>query len=363
MKRYGVGIIGLQPGASWAAAAHLPALRALADDFAIVGVANSSAGSAEAAVAACDAGRAFADAAALVAAPDVDIVAVTVKVPHHHALVAMAIAAGKHVYCEWPLGNGLAEAEDLAAQADAAGVLGVIGTQARLAPAIVAAGRMVAEGYLGELLSTTLVATGLSWGPVLEPRNAYLADRANGATMLTIPFGHTMAAVRDVLGPVAELSATLATRRPVVRNGDMGAEIAMDAPDQVLVQGVLAGGAPIAIHYRGGTPGGTGLLWEIEGTAGTIRVSGPGGHSQLVPLTLSAGRTGEALTEVDVAEHDGLPADPVAGNVARVYRAMAADLRDGTRTAPRFADAVPLHRLIAAVEAADASGRRTAVPG
>jgi hypothetical protein len=36
---------------------------------------------------------------------------------------------------------------------------------------------------------------------------------------------------------------------------------------------------------------------------------------------------------------------------------MAADLRNGTRTAPSFADAVELHRLIAAIELADDTGR------
>jgi len=41
-----------------------------------------------------------------------------------------AIGAGKHVYCEWPLGNGLAEAEEMAALARTKGVLGVVGTQA-----------------------------------------------------------------------------------------------------------------------------------------------------------------------------------------------------------------------------------------
>lgn len=58
--------------------------------------------------------RAFCDVEDLLNAPEVDIVTVTTKVPHHFELVQAAIAAGKHVYCEWPLGNGLEEAERLA---------------------------------------------------------------------------------------------------------------------------------------------------------------------------------------------------------------------------------------------------------
>ena len=60
-QKFRVGIVGLQPGRSWAAVAHLPALRHLSDDFEIVGVANSSQASAQAAAAACGIPRAFAD--------------------------------------------------------------------------------------------------------------------------------------------------------------------------------------------------------------------------------------------------------------------------------------------------------------
>src|SRR5690349_17931423 len=82
-RRFKVGIVGLQPGRSWAARAHVPALRALADRFEIAGVANTSKASAEAAAAAMGIPRAYDNVAALVADPEVDIVAVTVKVPHH----------------------------------------------------------------------------------------------------------------------------------------------------------------------------------------------------------------------------------------------------------------------------------------
>jgi predicted dehydrogenase len=37
--------------------------------------------------------------------PGIDVGAVTVKVPHHREFVSAALAAGKAVYCEWPLGE------------------------------------------------------------------------------------------------------------------------------------------------------------------------------------------------------------------------------------------------------------------
>ncbi len=365
-RRFRVGIVGLQPGRSWAARAHVPALRALSDEYEIVGVANSNRASAEAAASACDLPHAFADVAELVASPEIDIVVVAVKVPHHLQIVKAAVGAGKHVFCEWPLGNGLVEAEEMAALVRAKGVLGVIGTQARVAPEIEYLRRLIAGGFVGEVLSATLTARGRGWGGSIESTatGAYLLDRANGATMLTIPFGHTLAALRDVLGDITELSAVIANRRHAVHALDTGKTLPMDAPDQILVTGLLAGGAPLSIHYRGGEArGAAGLVWEINGSEGDIKVTGPSGHAQMVQLRLKGGRGDERTLrplEVPVSYRAGWPGDVVPGNVARVYARMAADLRQGTRTAPSFDDAVGLHRLLAAIEAAADSGRRVA---
>ena len=41
----------------------------------------------------------------LLANPDIDVAAVAVKLPTHHELTKNIIAAGKHVYTEWPLGQ------------------------------------------------------------------------------------------------------------------------------------------------------------------------------------------------------------------------------------------------------------------
>ena len=44
--RFGVGIVGVEPGRSWAARGHIPALRSLSETFEIIGVANTSKASA-----------------------------------------------------------------------------------------------------------------------------------------------------------------------------------------------------------------------------------------------------------------------------------------------------------------------------
>ncbi|MBD7939971.1 Gfo/Idh/MocA family protein [Brevundimonas guildfordensis] len=348
-----VGFIGLNPGIHWAATAHIPALKALPDAYEVVGVANTSVGSARKAANAFGLPHAFENAQALVNSPEVDLVVVTVKVPHHHELVTAALNAGKHVYCEWPLGNGLAEARELADLADAKGAVAAIGTQMRVAPEVEYLRQLIADGYVGEVLSTTLVGSGGEWGGQTDAAHAYLYDKANGATVLTIPLGHTLAGMREVLGDFGDLSARLINRRGATHVSDTGETIPATSPDQVLVQGALESGAAVSIHYRGGMSRGTNLLWEINGTEGDIQVTGATGHSQIVQLSIR-GANGDA-TELapltpPASAYEGWPDNSLTRNVARLYALVAQDIRSGTRAAPSFRDAVALHGTIDAIE-------------
>src|SRR5204862_1044676 len=185
----------------------------LSDDFEITALSTTRRESADTAGKLFDVPDVFDNHHQLVNSPEVDVVAVTVKVPYHLELATAALEAGKAVYCEWPLGNGLHEAETLAALATNQAVLAVAGLQARSAPAVAYVRDLVEKGYVGEILSTTLVGSGMGWGPTVEPFNAYLNDKRNGATMLSIAVGHTADALCYCLGEVRELSATMAMRR------------------------------------------------------------------------------------------------------------------------------------------------------
>src|SRR5438034_4820655 len=150
----GVGIIGVSPARGWAATAHIPALRAL-PNYEIRAISAHGAGSARAAGEAFGVSAAFSDHEQLVTQPDIDMVAVTVKVPHHRELVTAALAAGKAVYCEWPLGRDLDDARAMAALAAERGIRTVVGLQGRQAPAIGFVRELLRDGYVGEVLSTT----------------------------------------------------------------------------------------------------------------------------------------------------------------------------------------------------------------
>src|SRR4030088_2946603 len=131
----GVGIVGVSPVRGWAATAHIPALRAL-PNYEIRALSAHSAESAREAGEVFGISAVFSDHEQLVSQSDIDVVVVTVKAPHHRELVSAALAAGKAVYCEWPLGRDLDEAGAMAALAAEKQVRTIVGLQARQAPAI-----------------------------------------------------------------------------------------------------------------------------------------------------------------------------------------------------------------------------------
>src|SRR5881409_4093951 len=360
-KRIRVGIIGANPDHGWAAQAHIPALKSLSDDFEITALSTSRRESADAASKLFGVPVAFDNHQSLVNRADVDVVAITVKVPYHLELATAALNAGKAVYCEWPLGNGLKEAETLAALAKQKGVLAVAGLQARSAPSVAYVRDLVKQRYVGEVLSTTLIGSGMGWGPTVEPYNSYLNDKKNGATMLSIGLGHAAEALCHCLGEVRELSATTTMRRKSFTVVGTGESKPMAADDQVSVSGLLEGGAAFSIHYRGGSSRGTNLLWEINGTEGDLQLTADGGQAQIFEMTVRGGKGAQTSLEILPVpeEYRWAPPQPGPGtNVAQAYARFARDYREGTHYCPTFDDAVTRHRMLNAIETAAATGQR-----
>jgi predicted dehydrogenase len=366
-KRFRVGIVGLSAERGWATTAHIPALRALSDVFELAGVANTSLASAQAAAAAYDIPRAFENVAELVASPDIDVVVVTVKVPYHREVVAAALDAGKKVYCEWPLGNGLAEAAELARLASETKVPAVIGTQAIASPEVQFIRQLVADGYIGDVLSSTYISAGVSWGEYIPPGDAYAMDSRNGATLLSVIGGHAISAVQAVLGPIREVDAVLSQRRQMVSIVETGESVPLKSPDHVMINAVLQSGAPLSLQLRAGLPRGIRLLWEINGTEGDLRITAAVEQAPVVnisPLRVEAGRKGQdGYVELEIPQsyYFGLEDAVVARNVAGIYRLMADDLRFGTHAAPNFDDALVIHKVLSAIEQSDQTGRRVQV--
>src|SRR5438105_3092086 len=359
----GVGIVGVSPVRGWAATAHIPALRAL-PNYQIRALSAHNAEFARAAGEVCGVSAVFSDHEQLVAQPDIDVVAVTVKAPHHRAHVSAALAAGKAVYCEWPLGRDLDDARAMAALAAKQGVHTVVGLQARQAPAIEFVQQLLRDGYVGEVLSTTMVGLSIP-GDVVVQANGYMLDKTNGANLLTVPVGHSLDILNYVLGEFADLSAVSDLRRPLITIEETGEQIVKSAADQIAVIGTLRSGATASVHIREAVAGGTGFLWEINGTDGTLRITAAAAVPGIFPLTVAGAQGHNEPAELVIPAAlkqkwptlTGLEGAP-AFNVGRVYAAFAADIDNGTHTVPDFADGVRRHEVIAAIERSAASGER-----
>ncbi|MDR0285644.1 MAG: Gfo/Idh/MocA family oxidoreductase [Propionibacteriaceae bacterium] len=91
---------------------------------------------------------------ALIARDDVDLIDICTPGDSHAEIAIAALAAGKHVLCEKPLANTVAEAEamaEAAAEAAKRGVYAMVGFTNRRVPAIALARRMIEAGRLGAI--------------------------------------------------------------------------------------------------------------------------------------------------------------------------------------------------------------------
>jgi predicted dehydrogenase len=357
-----VGVVGANPDHSWASYTHLPALQAL-PQFDLKAVSTTRRETADRAAQRFGASLAFDDAFDLVTHPGIDVVTVAVKVPQHRELVLAALQAGKHVYCEWPLGNGLEQSVELAEAARQQRVHTTVGLQGRASPWIDAIRNMVADGKLGRILSTSVVASGHVFGPNTTSGSAYTLDRRNGATLLTMSFAHLLDAVLHTLGEADELSSLLATQRREIHLTDTDETALLLAADQILVNGVLASGAVASLHMRGGLSRGTNLLWEINGSEGDLVVTADTPFPHFGPLRLKLG-SGAASTLEEVLVADDVPDVPSslkggpAYNIACLYARFARDIQEDIYLCPGFDEAVYRHGTLDAIEKASAEGRR-----
>jgi predicted dehydrogenase len=187
-ERIRVGIIGANVRYGWGRDAHIPALSAL-PEFEITAVCTSRQETADETAKHFGIPHAFADPYKMVQHPDVDLVSICVRVPFHHQLGIAALNAGKHLYCEWPLAATTEQAQQMRDLAVRKGVRHMVGLQARGAREFNRVRDLVAEGYVGKVLSCTMIVTTPTWGADFTLDWAYMADRSNGNTLMTSPGG------------------------------------------------------------------------------------------------------------------------------------------------------------------------------
>jgi len=370
-KKLRIGIIGGSVNNGWARTTHIPAVQQL-PELELSAVSTSNMESAEKSAREFKADHAFADASELSKHPEVDMVVVSINVRDHYDAVKEVVSAGKPVYCEWPLGSNTAQAMEMQQWTESNHVRNTVGLQARQAPEINYVKDLIADGFIGKVLSVNMKIYTDMMGGVGYKVGAYLFDKKIGGTLLTILGGHGLDALTYMLGDFKEFSSTMERHYKQAKIIDTDEIIEKTADDQIMITGKLASGATANVHIQGGVKHQSGTYLEIYGEEGTIILSAPNtnGHIQMGPYNLLGERQNEGEPKQSTLQKLTVPdqyfwvpdkiknEDSRALNVAQAHRKFAKDIQEGTSQMPTFADAVKLHQLLDAIVKAAETGER-----
>jgi len=308
---------------------------------------------------------------ALIARDDVQLIDISAPGDMHAPIAIAALAAGKHVLCEKPLANTLAQAEAMKAAADAAypsGARAMVGFNYRRVPALALARRLVEQGRLGTLRHFRAVYL-QDWltDPDAPMTWRMQAERAGSGALGDLG-AHVVDLARyltgDEVAGVAAVSATFTPQRPYA-DGSGAGTVTVD--DAVVFAARLASGALASFEVTRCAAGRkNGLRVELNGSAGSLAFD----LERLNELEFYDGDdTDEGATAgfrrilVTEAEHPYLsgwwpPGHPLGWE--HTFTHQAADLltaiADGGQPRPSFDDGLAVQRVLDAAARSAASG-------
>jgi predicted dehydrogenase len=320
----------------------------------------------------------------LVERDDVQIVDVCTPGDSHAEIAIAALAAGKHVMCEKPLANTVAEAEAMAAaarQAAARGVRAMVAFNYRRVPAVALARRFVAEGRLGELRHVRAQYL-QDW--IVDPEFPLVwrlrRDRAGSGALGDIG-AHIVDTAQFVTGRnltgVSALTETFVRERPLAdaseglaggsRTGEKGT---VDVDDAALFIGRLEGGALAsfeATRFAAGRK--NALRIEVNGSRGSLAFDFEAMNELWFhDHTLDGAEAGFRRIVVTEPGHPYAGAWWPPGHGLGYEHTFTHEVRDfleavaaGTDPSPSFEDGLRVQRVLAAVEASAADESRWTV--
>ncbi len=359
-----LGIIGASPTVGWAHRSHLPAIAA-SPEFELTGVCTTRMETAEESKRQYGAVMAFDDYHEMLAHPEIDAVAVVLRVPAHYQITKDSINAGKHVFTEWPLGKTTQEAEELADLARDKGVKAVVGLQARAAPAILQMKQLVEQGYVGEIMSCSM--TLIRGGVLARPSGrTWQRDVELGANTLTIATGHSVDAMRFVVGDFSEVSAIVSTQCEQWYETDTDQYVGVTSPDNILINGRLENGAVVSAHVASNPWAGSGYRLEVYGRQGTL-IATSEDSPQLGPVQLQGAQESDDLEDLPILDQhrfvlEGMP-EGSPYNVGQLYYMFGEAIRGQGERQPDFDTAVELHHLVDSIRRSSEQRQTVAVEG
>lgn len=273
MKSIRMGVIG----AGYMGKAHAIAYKSAATVFDLPAapvcemIATTSAEGAAAKAEALGFRRSTGDWRALVKDPEVDAVNVSTPPATHLEMVLAALAAGKPVFCEKPLGMNAAESLRMAEAAEAAGVANLVGYNYIKHPASRLAREMIEAGEIGEILHVRATHNeDYLHGPDKPGNWRVSRDQGSVGGALSDVGCHVINAVLRLAGPIESLVADLNIVQAERPDPD-GGICTVENPDQGHFLARFAGGALGSVSFSRVAAGRKmAYAYEITGTKGAI---------------------------------------------------------------------------------------------
>ncbi|WP_165143156.1 Gfo/Idh/MocA family protein [Microbacterium endophyticum] len=315
----------------------------------------------------------------VIARDDIDVIDICTPGDTHADIAIAALAAGKHVLCEKPLANSLAEAEAMAAAATDSDAVAMCGFSYRRTPALAFARELIREGRLGRIrhVRAQYLQDWLS-----DPAAPYTwrldRDRAGSGALGDIG-AHSIDTAQWLVGDeIAGVSATLQTfvaSRPVMESQQGLGGIAVADAERMPV--TVDDAAAFTARFRAGALGVFEATRMATGrrNANRIEINGERGaiafdfermnELEFFDATLPNSEQGFRRIQVTDSDHPYAGAWwPVGHGLGyeHLFTHQAVDfvraVAGEAETEPTFDDALAVQRVLAAVEKSAADDSR-----
>ena len=308
----------------------------------------------------------------VIARDDIDIVDIVTPGDSHAEIAVAALEAGKHVLCEKPLANTVAEAEamaDAAERASARGVRAMVGFTYRRVPAVTLMRDMIAEGAVGTVQQ---VRAGYRQDWLVDPAMPLawrLQKEHAGSGALGDIGAHIIDMTQFVTGQTVERVSgtleTIVTERPLQAagsglSGEAGAGTGtVTVDDLAIFTGRLSGGSLASFEAtRFATGRKNALAIEVSGDRGALAFDLEDLNSlRFYDRTAPEGRQGFTQILVTEGVHPYVAAWWPAGHMLGYEHGFSHQVVDlvtaiaeGTDPHPSFAEGLSVQRVLDAVE-------------
>ena len=215
--------------------------------------------------------RSSSDWRAAVEDPDIDVIDILVPNALHYDVVMAAIRNGKHIICEKPLALTADLGREMAAAAEAAGIVNQVGFNWRLTPAVQLAKKLIDEGAIGDIRSIRSFWLGEFFNDPSVPLVWRFTKAQAGSGALGDIGSHAIDFSRFLGGEITSVlgqQRTFVTERTLLGGDGMGA---VDVDDSTSFMFEFASGATGYIESSWSAPGKkTSAGFEVIGSTGSI---------------------------------------------------------------------------------------------